>query len=59
MQFLGVDGLFQLRRDGVEAAGEGGGEQEGTGEDTGVEVEPEHELTEPAAAGRVRRRPVR
>lgn len=50
MEFLGVDGLFELWRDGVEGAGEGGDENEGTGEDAGVELEPEHERPEPSAA---------
>jgi hypothetical protein len=49
VQFPGVEGLFELRGHGVEAAGDGGDEQEGPGEDPGIEVDPEQEGLEPAA----------
>lgn len=48
MHFVAVEDLFQLRGHGVQAAGHGGGEEEGSGEDPGVEVDPEQECAEPA-----------
>jgi hypothetical protein len=48
MQFVAVEDLFQLRGHGVQAPGHGGGEEERSGQDPGVEVDPEQECTEPA-----------
>lgn len=48
VQFPGIDDWFQLRGHCVQAAGDGGDEQEGPGEDPGVEVDPEQECPEPA-----------